>query len=260
MKKLVIVAMMGMLAGCLDVRPYYMDAGVEITRTGKPCNVKKGTMSEKQDIAEMEARGLVVMGECNLSHESNAHALENNVMKVGTEKGALEARWYVKDGGYKTGNGRRRYDYRVLFFGIPKQPELAGEETEEATVRGFEEIEKLATLNAAVEMDYHPIKGETFKHYGRNLTVFQTFEKGEIVDGGIEVYTVLANESGVAAIYGLAPVFKVISTYRYCNSEYLRPGIYTYVGTDSYKTKDDRINTVRVFVEYDENLNGDDVQ
>ena len=248
MKKVMMVAVMGLMAGCLDVRPYYMDAGVEITRTGKPCNVKKGTMSEKQDIAEMEARGLVVMGECNLSHESNAHALENNVMKVGTEKGALEARWYVKDGGYKTGNERRRYDYRVLFFGIPKQAAAAG-------VRDFEAIKKYGTLKTAVRMDYHPTDGDLFVHDGNGIKVVQTFKDGKKISGGSMVYTVFA------FVYEEdCELFEVISPYRYCDGEYLRAGIYKYLGTDSYETIHNSINTVRVFVEYDENLNGDDVQ
>lgn len=123
---------------------------------------------------------------------------------------------------------------------------LAGCVSVDSASRPAQETVRHQSLVRAVKMDYHPEEGEVFVHDGRNLTVVQTFKNGEKVDG-VMLYEVLAANTNESAF--TRANFEIISTYRYCNSEHLRPGLYKYEGTDSYTTKDDRINTVRVFAE-----------
>ena len=236
-------AMMALVAltGCMsiDFNSRLVREDVEIEETGRHCNVEK-VSSEQTAMWDMERRGLVLMASSHFSYSTTTHSAIQQMMDFGRKIGAVEARWYKINtdfDGFTT-----TYDCRVLFFGKPKKS-AANEKVQEPEEKAEEEQKcNLCDLEQAVQMDYHPEQGEVFAHDGRRLKVVQTYAEGEEIDG-VMVYPVLALARGEDVLFG------VVSTYRYCNMEYLRPGLYQYTKAGSYTTIKDEINTVRVFKE-----------
>ena len=244
MKKWAMMAMLA-LTGCMsiDFNSRLVREDVEIEETGRHCNVEQ-VSSEQTAMWDMERRGLVLMASSHFSYSTTTHSAIQQMMDFGRKIGAVEARWYKINTDYD--GFTTTYDCRVLFFGKPKKS-AANEKVQEPEEKAEEEQEcNLCDLEQAVQMDYHPEQGAVFVHDGRRLRVVQTFAEGEEING-VMVYPVLAAASAEDALVGAR--FEVVSAYRYCNMEYLRPGLYRYAGTDSYTTKEDVINTVRVFAE-----------
>ena len=108
-------------------------------------------------------------------------------------------------------------------------------------------VDTRTTLFDATQKDYHPVRGEKFVHDGNGISVFQVLRSEGFV---------LAREdyNYKRRILDRGLVIRVDTQDDYANDEYLRPGMYEYVGAYTYDTesvyegvKRKGSNTVRVF-------------
>ena len=112
---------------------------------------------------------------------------------------------------------------------------------------GVEATMGFPKLSNDVLRSYHPVKGERFYNSGdEKLEVFQICkEEGE--DGREAKYVLARDDHGWSGL-----IFIVISSHDYVDEELVAKGLYEYIGTHTYETKNGMKKTVRLFKEVEE--------